>query len=48
MIPPVTNRHVEQTNSESVGDRLCLLYPDGVEELQDLRDGCVDSQGLNH
>ena len=30
MIPPVTNRHVEQTNSESVGedtcnDRLCLL-----------------------
>ena len=41
MIPPVTNRHVEQTNSESVGedtynDRLCLLYPDGVEDLQDL------------
>ena len=32
MIPPVMNRHVEQTNSESVdGDacngRLCLLYP---------------------
>ena len=41
------------TNSESVGedtcnDRLCLLYPDGVEDLQDLRDGYVDSQGLNH
>ena len=53
VIPPVTNRHVEQTNSESIGedtcnDRLCLLYPDGVEELQDLRDGYVDSQGLNH
>ena len=53
MIPPVTNRHVEQTNRESVGGdayngRLCLLYPDSVEDLQDLRDGCVDSQGLNH
>ena len=53
MIPLVTNRHVEQTNSESIGedtcnDRLCLQYPDGVEELQDLRDGYVDSQGLNH
>ena len=53
MIPPVMNRHVEQTNSESVGedtcnDRLCLLYPDSVEDLQDLRDGYVDSQGLNY
>ena len=53
MIPPVTNRHFEQTNSESVredtcNDRLFFLYPDGVEELQDLRDGYVDSQGLNH
>ena len=48
MIPPVTNRHVEQTNSESVGedtcnDRLCLLYPDSMEDVQDLRDGYVDS-----
>ena len=53
MIPPVTNRHIEQTNSESVdGDtyngRLCLRYPDNVEDLQDLRDGYVSSQGLNH
>ena len=53
MIPPVTNRHVEQTNSESVGgdtynDRLCLLCPNSVGDLQDLRDGYVDSQGLNH
>ena len=53
MIPPVTNRHVEQTYSESVdGDayngRLCLLFPDSVEDLQDLRDGYVNSQGLNH
>ena len=43
MIPPVTNRHVEQTHSESVGGdayngRLCLLYPDSVEDLQELRD----------
>ena len=50
---PVTNRHIEQTNSESVdGDayngRLCLLCPDNVEDLQDLRDGYVNSQGLNH
>ena len=35
MIPPVTNRHVEQTNRlERTHVRLCLLYPDGVEELQ--------------
>ena len=53
MIPPVTNRHVQQTSSESVGGdaynvRLCLLYSDSVEDLQDLRDGYVDSQRLNH
>ena len=47
------NRHVEQTNSESVdGDacngRLCLLYPESVVDLQDLRDGYVKSRGLNH
>ena len=50
MIPP---RHVEQTNSESVdGDtcngRLCLLYPESVVDLQDLRDGYVKSRGLSH
>ena len=53
MIPHVTNRHVQRTGSESVGGdaynvRLCLLYPDSVEDLQDLRDGYVDSQRLNH
>ena len=53
MIPPITNGHIEKTNSESVdGDayngRLCLLYPDNVEDIQDLRDGYVNSQGLNH
>ena len=53
MIPPVTNRHVQRTSSESVGEdaynvRLCLLYPDSVEDLQDFRDGYVDSQRLNH
>ena len=50
MIPPVTNRHIEQMNSGSVdGDayngRLCLQYPDNVD---DFRDGYVNSQGLNH
>ena len=53
MIPPVTNKHVEQTYSKSIGGdayngRLCLLCPDSVEDLQELRDGYVDSQGLNH
>ena len=53
MIPPVTNSHIEPTKSESVdGDayngRLCLLYPESVEDLQDLRDGYVNSRGLNH
>ena len=49
MIPSITNGHIEQilTNSESVdGDayngRLCLLYPDNVEDIQDLRDGYVN------
>ena len=53
MIPPVTNGHVQRTGSESVGAdtynvRLCLLYPDSMEDLQDLRDGSVNSQRLNH
>ena len=53
MIPPVTNRHVQQPVSESVGGdaynvRLCLLYFDSAEDLQDLWDGYVDSQRLNH
>ena len=53
MISPFTNRHVQRTGSESVGGDaynvpLCLLYPDSVEDLQDLRDGYVDSQRLNH
>ena len=48
MIPPVTDRHVQQTVSRSVGwgtdsVRLCLLYPDCTEDLQDLRGGSVDS-----
>ena len=28
--------------------RLCLLHPDCVEDLLELRDGDVDNQGLNH
>ena len=41
MFPPVTDRHVQRTVSRSVGwgtysVRLCLLYPDGTEDLQDL------------
>ena len=53
MIPPVMNRHIEQTNSDSVdrdacNGRLCLLYTESVVDLQDLRDRYVNSRGLNH
>ena len=53
MIPPVTDQHVQRTVSRSVSwgaysVRLCLLYPDGTEDLQDLRGGSVDSQRLDH
>ena len=46
MIPLVTDRHVQWTVSRLVGwgthsVRLCLLYPDGTEDLQDLRGGSV-------
>ena len=39
MIPPVDDRHVQRTGSESVSwdkysVRLCLLYPDSVEDLR--------------
>ena len=50
MIPPVTDRPVQRTVSGSVGwdtysIRLCLLYPDGTDDLQG---GSVDSQRLDH
>ena len=53
MIPPVTDRHVQRTVSRSVGwgtysVRLCLLYPDGTEDLHVLRGRSVDSQRLDH
>ena len=53
MIPPVTDRHVQRTVSRSVGwgtysVQLCLLYPDGTEDVHDLRGGSVDSQRLDH
>ena len=53
MIPLVTDRHVQQTVSRSVGwdtysVQLCLLYPNNTEDLQDLRGRSVDSQRLNH
>ena len=53
MIPPVTDRHVQRTVSRSVGwgtysVRLCLLYPDSMEDLQDLQGRSVDSQRLDH
>ena len=53
MIPSVTDRHVQRMVSRSVGwgansVRLCLLYPDGMEDVQDLLCGSVDSQMLDH
>ena len=46
MIPPVTNS--ESVDGDAYNGRLCLRYPDSVEDLQDLWDGYVNSQGLNH
>ena len=43
--PDMFNRRVA---NRSYNVRLCLLYPDSVEDLQDLRDGYMDSQRLNH
>ena len=48
-ISPVANRLVGQTSSEYVARdayyvRLCLLHPDSVEDLLELRDGYVDNQ----
>ena len=50
MIPPVTD---QRTVSMSVGwgtysIQLCLLYPDGTDDSQDLQGGSVDSQRLDH
>ena len=41
MISPITDRHDQRTVGKSVGwgtysVRLCLLYPDSTEDLQDL------------
>ena len=52
-IPPVSDQHVQRTVSGSVGwdtygVRLCLLYPDSMEDLQDLQGGSVDGQRLDH
>ena len=49
----VTDRPVQRTVSGSVGwdtysIRLCLLYPDGADNLKNLQGGSVDSQRLDH